>query len=185
MSKMGASIRYPDHVPIAERPEWEDYIVRLCVSRGRRRFPPPYPGIFDADDQMSRFMQGLFYGLCSVQWDRGDPIAYMVNKGLWVVRTYQYRAMGKRIIRRCATCGAVLKMSQKACHNVESNLQDNTVHKKDWRNTQRGKLYDPEESMNVIVQAVEMPTGIIEQMDITTPHDRHNGQGIAMSQFSV
>ena len=183
-SRRSLSIQYPPDLPEHAQALWVSDIVNECLRRGRMRFPKPYPGVFDEQDQISRFLQGVMDGLYRVKWNKGDGVEYLTQSGIWVLRTYMFRAMAKKITRRCATCGAVLKMSQYACHNVDGTVRDNTMVKKEAKATVKGKKFDPMESDNVDVFVAELSTNIIESYDgAADAHTRHNGDVFGHSQF--
>lgn len=154
-------INYPHDLAEADRPIWEYNIVMKCLFIGRKRFPISYPGIFDRNDIESAFMQGINDGLRRIQWDKGDPIQYLIASGIWRMRTERYRSMNKKFIIKCS-CGRILDMGKYPCHNEAGELVIEPQMSTDgFKATIKGK---PAHLIgDKIVQSAELATDLIEQ----------------------
>jgi hypothetical protein len=181
---------YPPGLHDSDKKAWEDSTVTECINRGVKRFPTPLPSIFDFNDQMSAFLLGITWGLNRVDWHRGDPIEYLVAKGIWTLRTYRYRAMGKNIRFYCTTCGKELKIGEIACHRSDGEPTPANAYqaKRDWRDTIDGQ--DPERRAQMddgrTVIVAELATDVIEQYAedaMQSAKARHNGEPIGKSVF--
>jgi len=94
-------------------------VVQTCLQRGKKRFPRIFPSIYNAEDALSDFLYGVAIGIKKVkQWERADPIAFLVQNGIYSIRVRRFRALGKRLIISCE-CGKRLKMSQAPCHGTK------------------------------------------------------------------
>jgi hypothetical protein len=158
---MDRAIRYPAWVTEEEKSNWETQVVTECRERGVRRFPEPYPTIFDREDQISAFLYGVTLALYKVDWAKGDPIEFLVNNGIWYLRTQQYRAMGKRMIFKCEGCGRRLYIGDPPCHYSDGKPTGWKREKQDFQKTRKqhhGKKHD-----YLVVEGMELATDLIEQ----------------------
>ena len=159
-------INYPSDLPTEQRPSWEYEIITKCLDLGKPRLFAfiPHPGIFDRADMESAYMNGIFDGLCRVDWGKGDPIEYLIQSGLWLIRTERYRAIRKKTVRRCASCGRELEMNEEPCHGLDGlPRRVPKPRKRDPGETMYGET-DPKAIMQErIVYVTEIPTDMIDR----------------------
>jgi len=138
-------------------------VVEECLKRGlpriREKFHS-YQGIHDTEDQTSDFLYGVALGLKKVKWSIGDPIEFLVNNGIFYLRTRRFRAFKKKFSITCE-CGKPLKMSQKPCHGtMESRSVQRREHIIDFTD-----LLATEESGGKLIEGGQSRQGFSDWMD--------------------
>jgi len=133
-----------------------------CLRRAKRRFPKSLPSIFDEQDLISAWSYGFYLGWLKVDWNRGDPLEFLIANGIFYMRTLRYRTLAKKNIITCAVCGGRMKMSQKVCGK---KLRDDSI------------CSGTEEDRQM--QLAEVSDEFIEnRADYSSTHSRRNGESI-------
>jgi hypothetical protein len=166
-------VKFPSNVAESNRDAWlsETILKVFNDSQGILSKFTEYPGIFDRDDIESEFLIGVHDGLCRVDWNKGNPMIYLMQSGIWRLRTYRYRALRKRAVATCIGCGRVLSWNEEPCHTPEGlDRVVITVKDKDFHDTMRGaNMKTPEAREHCIalrdrlVYMAEMATDQIER----------------------
>lgn len=56
-------------------------------------------------DIEAEFWRGVLLGLALVKRDIGDPIAHLIQRGVWQVKTAMREELSKKVLQRCLDCG--------------------------------------------------------------------------------
>lgn len=62
-------------------------------------------GCLEAEDVEAEFWRGVLIGLDFVRHDIGDPMAHLVQRGVWQVKSAVREEIGRRVVQHCSTCG--------------------------------------------------------------------------------
>lgn len=61
--------------------------------------------ILEREDVEAEFWRGVLVGLASVRMDMGDPIAHLVQRGVWQVKSVIREEIGRKVVQSCSACG--------------------------------------------------------------------------------
>lgn len=76
--------------------------TRGAVYNLRKRSPA-----LDGDDVDAVFWLGVLVGLDHVKHDIGDPMAYLVQRGVWQVKSAVREELGRKVVQHCSHCGQI------------------------------------------------------------------------------
>lgn len=60
--------------------------------------------VLDKEDVQGEFYRGMLMGLQDVNPNIGDPVQYLIKRGVWQVKTQIRKELGDRIIQNCTVC---------------------------------------------------------------------------------
>lgn len=88
----------------------------------------------DRDELRQVFLIGCYKGILEVELNIGDPLAFILNKGLWAARDEIRRKCRERLLQVCKECFVYTKpnrfLGQYQCPQCKSNnveLRSNTI----------------------------------------------------------
>lgn len=61
--------------------------------------------LLEPDEVRGEFWLGIARGLNQVKYDIGNPLQYLIQRGLWQVQSALRRMIGKGVFYRCGECG--------------------------------------------------------------------------------
>lgn len=74
--------------------------TRGAVYNLRKRSPS-----LEGDDVDAVFWLGVLVGLDHVKHDIGDPMAYLVQRGVWQVKSAVREELSRKVVQQCSSCG--------------------------------------------------------------------------------
>lgn len=74
----------------------------------------------EPEDLVSEFNVGMLEAAKSVDLDRGDPMEYLISRGMWHVRRAIRKECNHNIIEECLVCGRVRPYRTEPCARCQS-----------------------------------------------------------------
>lgn len=76
-------------------------------ARGAIRNLSRNAACMEVADVESEFWRGVLLGLGVVREDIGDPVAHLIQRGVWQVKTAMREELSRKIVQKCIMCGKI------------------------------------------------------------------------------